>query len=46
MRRSLCQTLVAKLEPKLEGATRLHMVPDSILDLVPFDELLEVDGRT
>ncbi len=46
VRRSLYQTLVAKLEPKLEGATRLHIVSDGILNLVPFDGLLGVTAGT
>lgn len=45
MRRSLYDTLIRKLEPELEGARRLHIVPDGVLNLAPFDGLLDEAGR-
>lgn len=44
-RTTLYQALVSKLEPQLEGATRVHFIPDGILNLVPFDGLLDANGR-
>ncbi|OWJ64283.1 CHAT domain-containing tetratricopeptide repeat protein [Inquilinus limosus] len=44
-RRALYKILIAPLEGKLDGVERLDVVPDGILNLVPFDGLIDEAGR-